>query len=241
MRRRAPAFDRMPLLMARDIRIALVGFGNVGRRFVEQLRGPYARVLREHGLRARVTGIATAHHGIAVDARGIDLARALRLVAKGQSLDAAPPRPAARGRAGVHRAGARRRADRGHDPGPAQRPARDRSRAPGPRPRAARDHRQQGAGRLRARPAAPPGRAQEEAVPARGRGDGRDAGLQPGRALPRRGARALVPRHAQQHEQPRALAHGGGRRRRAPRSGRRSASGSPRPTRGTTSTAGMRP
>jgi homoserine dehydrogenase len=69
--------------MARDIRIALVGFGNVGRRFVERLRGPYARVLRENGLRARVTGIATARHGIAVDARGIELGRALRLVAKG--------------------------------------------------------------------------------------------------------------------------------------------------------------
>jgi homoserine dehydrogenase len=69
--------------MARDIRIALVGFGNVGRRFAEKLRGPYARVLREHGLHARVTGIATAHHGIAVDTRGIELGRALRLVAGG--------------------------------------------------------------------------------------------------------------------------------------------------------------
>jgi len=38
-------------------------------------------VLREKGLRARVTGIATLRHGIAVDARGIELARALRLVA----------------------------------------------------------------------------------------------------------------------------------------------------------------
>jgi homoserine dehydrogenase len=73
--------------MARDIRIALVGFGNVGRRFAELLRGPYARALRAAGARARVTGIATAHHGIAVDPRGIGLARALRLVAKEQSLD----------------------------------------------------------------------------------------------------------------------------------------------------------
>jgi homoserine dehydrogenase len=72
--------------MTRDIRIAMVGFGNVGRRFAERLRGPYARVLRAHGLRAKVTGIATARHGIAVDARGIDLARAQRLVAKDQSL-----------------------------------------------------------------------------------------------------------------------------------------------------------
>lgn len=73
--------------MPRDIRIALVGFGHVGRRFAERLRGPYARVLREQGLRARVTGIATARHGIVLDARGIELGRALRLAAKGQSLE----------------------------------------------------------------------------------------------------------------------------------------------------------
>jgi homoserine dehydrogenase len=72
--------------MPRDIRVALVGFGNVGRRLVEKLPGPYARVLRARGLRARLTGIATAGHGIAVDARGIAPGRALRLAARGQSL-----------------------------------------------------------------------------------------------------------------------------------------------------------
>ncbi len=72
--------------MAREIRIALVGFGHVGRRFAEGLRGPYARVLRRAGARPRVTGIATAGHGIAVDARGIELGRALRLVSRGESL-----------------------------------------------------------------------------------------------------------------------------------------------------------
>jgi homoserine dehydrogenase len=74
--------------VARDLRIALVGFGNVGRRFAERLRGPYARALKAAGARVRVTGIATARHGVAIDARGIDLGRALRLVAKGRSLDA---------------------------------------------------------------------------------------------------------------------------------------------------------
>ncbi len=73
--------------MAREIRIALVGFGNVGRRFAQQLRGPYARSLKAAGVRARVTGIATARHGIAVDPGGLDLGRALRQVAKGKSLD----------------------------------------------------------------------------------------------------------------------------------------------------------
>lgn len=73
--------------MARDIRIALVGFGNVGRRFVEHLRGPYVPALQAAGARVRVTGIATARHGLAIDARGIDLGLALRLVAKGRSLE----------------------------------------------------------------------------------------------------------------------------------------------------------
>jgi homoserine dehydrogenase len=73
--------------MPRDLRVALVGFGNVGRRFAERLRGPYGRALKADGARVRVTGIATARHGLAIDPRGIDLRRALRLVATSRSLD----------------------------------------------------------------------------------------------------------------------------------------------------------
>ncbi len=73
--------------MARDVRLALVGFGNVGRRFAERLRGPYVRSLKKAGTRVRVTGIATARHGVAIDPRGIHLGRALRLVARGRSLE----------------------------------------------------------------------------------------------------------------------------------------------------------
>lgn len=72
----------------REIRLAFVGFGNVGRRFAEQVRGAYAQPLKAAGVRVRVTGIATARHGLAVDPRGLDLGRALRLVAKGRYLDA---------------------------------------------------------------------------------------------------------------------------------------------------------
>jgi homoserine dehydrogenase len=85
--RRRAASARILRLMAREMRIALVGFGHVGRRFAGQLRGPYALPLRARGVRPRVTGIATARHGFAVDPRGINLGRALRLVAKGRSLD----------------------------------------------------------------------------------------------------------------------------------------------------------
>jgi homoserine dehydrogenase len=72
--------------MSRHLRIALVGFGNVGRRFAERLRGDYAKPMRAAGVRVSVTGIATARHGIAVDGRGLDLRRALAAVTKGGGL-----------------------------------------------------------------------------------------------------------------------------------------------------------
>jgi homoserine dehydrogenase len=74
--------------MATPLRLALVGFGSVGRCVAERLRGPFARALREAGVEVRVTGIATARHGLAIDPRGIDLRRALVLVATGRSLEA---------------------------------------------------------------------------------------------------------------------------------------------------------
>lgn len=71
----------------RPLRLAFVGFGNVGRAFAERLPGPYARVLRAAGVRARVTGIYTARHGAALDPAGLPLGRALRLVRGGRPLD----------------------------------------------------------------------------------------------------------------------------------------------------------
>jgi homoserine dehydrogenase len=70
----------------RPLRIALVGFGNVGRRFAELLPSSYGRALRAAGVRPVVTGIATRRHGLAVDPGGLSLARALRLVRAGRSL-----------------------------------------------------------------------------------------------------------------------------------------------------------
>jgi len=66
----------------------LVGFGHVGRRFAENLLGPYRGPLRAAGVRVRVTGIATARHGLVVEPRGLDLARCLRLVKAGRYLAA---------------------------------------------------------------------------------------------------------------------------------------------------------
>jgi len=78
----------------RRVRLALVGFGAVGRRFAELLLGPYRRVLRTAGLEVVVTGLATARHGLAIDPDGLPLRRALALVRAGRPLGAlhrAPP------------------------------------------------------------------------------------------------------------------------------------------------------
>ena len=70
------------------LRIALIGFGNVGRRFAERLAGPYGRALRAAGVEPRITGIATAHHGLAVNEDGLPLGRCLAAVRAGRSLSA---------------------------------------------------------------------------------------------------------------------------------------------------------
>ncbi len=72
--------------MAHRLRIALLGFGNVGRRFAELLPRSYAPVFRAQGVAPRVTGIATRRHGIAIDPRGLSLDRCLRRVRSGRSL-----------------------------------------------------------------------------------------------------------------------------------------------------------
>jgi homoserine dehydrogenase len=77
----------MPARAHRLVRLALVGFGHVGRRFAELLGGPYGRILRRAGVEVRVTAIATGHHGLAVDPRGLSLKRALGLVRAGRSLE----------------------------------------------------------------------------------------------------------------------------------------------------------
>jgi homoserine dehydrogenase len=70
----------------RPLRLALLGFGAVGRRFVELLRGPYGRTLRAAGVEPYVTGIATARHDSRIAAEGLPLGRCLRAVREGRSL-----------------------------------------------------------------------------------------------------------------------------------------------------------
>lgn len=66
-----------------DLSLVLVGFGHVGRRFVQLLTEVDDRLDFEW----RVVGIATRRHGTAVDADGIDLDRALAAVEANGPLD----------------------------------------------------------------------------------------------------------------------------------------------------------
>ncbi len=70
-----------------ELKLALVGFGNVGRALVRLLMRKREDLRREDGLEWIVTGIATGRHGMAIDPQGLDLPRALELVEKGQSLE----------------------------------------------------------------------------------------------------------------------------------------------------------
>ena len=71
----------------RELRLALLGFGSVGRSFAELLSGSYGRALRAAGVRPRITGIATARHGLAIDPRGLPVRRCLALVRSERALD----------------------------------------------------------------------------------------------------------------------------------------------------------
>ncbi len=66
--------------------LVLIGFGHVGRRFVRLLDESRARLLRDHGVEARVVGIATRSHGHVFDARGLNALRLATMVETGGRL-----------------------------------------------------------------------------------------------------------------------------------------------------------
>ncbi len=68
------------------IDLVLVGFGNVGRRFVRLLLERSEPLAREHDLSWRVTGIATRRHGVAFDPSGLSVQQALAIVERGGPL-----------------------------------------------------------------------------------------------------------------------------------------------------------
>ena len=68
--------------------LALIGFGNVGRRFARLLGERSARLAADYDLTCRIAGIATARHGVAWDADGIDAETAIARVERGESISA---------------------------------------------------------------------------------------------------------------------------------------------------------
>ena len=70
------------------MRLVFVGFGTVGQGLAELLLAKRDELKKRYGLDWTVTGIADTLKGNAYDAKGIDLAKALELAAKGESLTA---------------------------------------------------------------------------------------------------------------------------------------------------------
>jgi homoserine dehydrogenase len=66
--------------------LALIGFGNVARRFVRLLDEQRARLISDEDLDVRIVGIATRHHGDIHHAEGVDTALALSRVESGGTL-----------------------------------------------------------------------------------------------------------------------------------------------------------
>ncbi len=62
----------------RQLNLAFIGFGHVGRAFARLLLSRRAWLLREMGVGCRITGIASLDHGLAIDPAGIPLQRVLR-------------------------------------------------------------------------------------------------------------------------------------------------------------------
>jgi homoserine dehydrogenase len=77
-----------------EYKLALVGFGNVGRALARLLMRKAGLLHQQFDAEFIVTGIATLRHGIAINPDGIDLRRALVLVESGASLAELSAQPA---------------------------------------------------------------------------------------------------------------------------------------------------
>lgn len=69
------------------LRLALIGFGTVGRGFSHLLLRKRDYLLSKYGLRAEVVAICDIKYGSVVSDAGIDLSKALDVVSRGESLE----------------------------------------------------------------------------------------------------------------------------------------------------------
>ncbi len=67
----------------RQVRIALLGFGNVGQAFARLLEQKKEVLSKDYDISFCITGIATARHGMAIQPLGIDVGRALQVISSG--------------------------------------------------------------------------------------------------------------------------------------------------------------
>jgi homoserine dehydrogenase len=74
--------------------LALLGFGNVGQSLARLLQRKAPSLSGDYGITFTVTAIGTGRHSLAVDSGGLDLEKALRLAAAGESLSVLTGRPA---------------------------------------------------------------------------------------------------------------------------------------------------
>ncbi len=70
----------------KEFRLALIGFGNVGQALAKLLETKQEILRAEHGFSTRIVGIATLHHGMAIDPAGIDVTAALQISKSGGDL-----------------------------------------------------------------------------------------------------------------------------------------------------------
>ncbi len=77
----------------KNYKLALIGFGNVGKAFARLLLRKETLLREQFDTACTVTGIATGHHGIAVDPAGIDLEQALSMADTGGLVSLLSSRP----------------------------------------------------------------------------------------------------------------------------------------------------
>jgi homoserine dehydrogenase len=68
-------------------KLALLGFGNVGRALVQLLESKREELKSRYDIAFTITGLATGQHGRLIKSQGIDLTTSLDLLRSGRSLD----------------------------------------------------------------------------------------------------------------------------------------------------------
>jgi homoserine dehydrogenase len=77
-----------------ELKILLIGFGNVGKALARLLEVKQPVLSGQFGFSTRIVGIATGSHGMVFDTSGLDWKKAIELVESGQSLTSLTSQPA---------------------------------------------------------------------------------------------------------------------------------------------------